>query len=310
MASRCYAFTLNNYDEAELVSLRLCLSSEKVRYAVFGHEVGETGTPHLQGYVAFKKPIRFQACKNLVGDRAHIEVAKASEHRNRQYCSKDGQVETFGKASESGKRNDLEAFKDSVKGGCLSIKHLREEHSEIVAKFPRFCSDYIRDNLPVPDVPCFPLFPWQQDLNQILIHEPDDRSVIFVVDQGGNKGKSWFAKYYCSLHENAFLMRPGKHADMAYQLPETLRVLFLDCTRKQLEYLPYTLLEELKDGYVSCTKYESCIKRYARLHVVVLMNQYPDKTSLSEDRYSAYKIEADNWTLVPYSDLPPPNVTP
>lgn len=81
-------------------------------------------------------------------------------------------------------------------------------------------------------------------------------------------------------------MRPGKHADMTYMLPPTLRVLFLDCTRKQVEYMPYTFLEELKDGYVSCTKYESCVKKYPKLHVVVLMNQDPDVTALSEDRYS------------------------
>jgi len=289
--SRSYAFTLNNYDEAELDSLRKSLSTEKVRYAIFGHEVGVSGTPHLQGYVSLKKPQSLVATKEMVGNRAHLEVAKASEHKNRQYCSKDGKVETFGTPSNSGKRNDLEAFKDSVKNGCFSMKRLREDHPEVVAKYPRFCNDYIRDSLPAPSLTNYPLFLWQQKLNDILLHEPNDREVIFIVDKTGNRGKSWFAQYYCSLHENAFLMRPGKHSDMAYQLPLILRVLFLDCTRKQLEYLPYTLLEELKDGYVSCGKYESCVKRYSAMHVVVLMNEYPDKTSLSRDRYSVYTID-------------------
>ena len=50
--------------------------------------------------------------------------------------------------------------------------------------------------------------------------------------------------------------------------------------------MPYTFMEELKDGYVSCSKYESCIKKYEKVHVVVLMNQEPDMSALSEDRYS------------------------
>lgn len=283
--SRRWCFTLNNYDEAELVSLRETLSKE-ARYAIFGKEKGESGTPHLQGYVSFSKTYRLKGVKKLVGERSHCEVAKGSEEDNFKYCSKDGDFEEFGARSSGGKRSDLESFKEAVKGGETNLKRLREEFSDVCAKYPRFVSEYIRDQIPDPEIPMHPLNDWQQELNQKLLHEPDDRQVIFVVDTQGNKGKSWFAKYYCKLHENAFLMRPGKHADMTYMLPPTLRVLFLDCTRKQVEYMPYTFMEELKDGYVSCTKYESCVKKYPKLHVVVLMNQEPDMTALSEDRYS------------------------
>lgn len=286
-SSRSFAFTLNNYDEAELVSLRESLSKkEKVRYAIFGYEKGESGTPHLQGFFTCVKPSSFPAAKALVGNRAHVEAAKASEARNRAYCSKEGKVEEFGARSSPGSRTDLDGFKKAVKGGLSDLKRLREDHSAVLAKYPRFCSEYIRDHVKSPELPCHSLHPWQQELNQKLLHEPDDRKVIFVVDEKGNNGKSWFAKYYCSLHDNAFLMRPGKHADMTYILPPTLRVLFLDCTRKQIEFMPYTFLEELKDGYVQCTKYESCIKVYSKMHVVVLMNQMPDEKALSADRYS------------------------
>jgi len=284
--SRSFAFTINNYDETILESLRESLSQEKVRYAIFGHEVGQNGTPHLQGYLSLKAPLAVQSAKrDYLVPTAHIEVAKASEHKNRKYCSKDGKVEEFGRPSQQGTRSDLVEFQEAVKAGNLNPKRLREEFPEVCAKYPRFVSEYIRDQIPEPEIPCHALNEWQQELNQKLIHEPDDRKVIFVVDQKGNKGKSWFAKYYCKLHDNAFLMRPGKHADMSYMLPPTLRVLFLDCTRKQVEYMPYTFMEELKDGYVSCTKYESCVKKYEKVHVVVLMNQEPDITALSEDRY-------------------------
>lgn len=287
MGSRNFAFTVNNYTDSVLDSLRQSLSKEGVRYAIFGYEVGQSGTPHLQGYLSLKKSTRVQAAKrDYLVATAHIEVAKASEQKNKAYCSKEGKTEEFGQSNEQGKRSDLVGFQETVKSGVFDLKRLREEFPEVCAKYPRFVTEYIRDQIPDPEIPMHPLRDWQQELNQRLLREPGDREVIFVVDHQGNKGKSWFAKYYCKLHRDAFLMRPGKHADMTYMLPSILRVLFLDCTRKQVEYMPYTFLEELKDGYVSSTKYESCVKKYPKLHVVVLMNQDPDPTALSEDRYS------------------------
>lgn len=288
--SKRWVFTLNNYDETELESIREGLSKE-ARYAIFGKEKGAEGTPHLQGYVSFGTAYRFNRVKKLVGNRAHIEKAKGSEDTNYDYCSKDGEFEEFGRRECRGQRTDLDDFKEAVKNGNLNPKKLREEFSDVCAKYPRFVAEYIRDNVEEPPLETHPLRDWQQDLYAKLTHEPNDREVIFVVDYDGNKGKSWFAKYYCSLHDNAFLMRPGKHADMAYQLPPVLRVLFLDCTRKQVEYMPYTFMEELKDGYVGSTKYESCVKKYGKMHVVVLMNQDPDFGSLSEDRYHVIKLE-------------------
>lgn len=291
MSGKVWCFTLNNYVETELVSLRESLSKEEVRYAVFGKEKGSEDTPHLQGYVSFRKVKRFNAVKRLVGERCHLERAKGNEEQNYNYCTKDGEYEEFGERSTIGKRSDLEEFKEAVKSGIRNLKRLREEFSDVCAKYPRFVSEYIRDNVPEPTLEMHPLRDWQQDLYKKLTHEPDDREVVFVVDYEGNKGKSWFAKYYCHLHDNAFMMRPGKHADMAYMLPPELRVLFLDCTRKQVEYMPYTFMEELKDGYVGSTKYESCIKKYPKLHVVVLMNQDPDFSALSDDRYHVIKLE-------------------
>lgn len=290
--NRFYCFTLNNYVEAELVSLRTSLSQEKVRYAVFGFEEGEEkGTPHLQGYVAFKKPQSLKACKAVVGDRSHLTVCKGNEDQNYEYCTKGGKYEEFGQRNrKAGKRTDLDAFKEAVLNGERDMKKLRLEHSEVVAKYPRFVNDLIRDLTPAPPLKTHPLRDWQQDLNRTLNREPDDRTVFFVVDLKGNNGKSWFAKYYCSNHDKAVILRPTKHADMAYALPNELRVVFLDCTRKQVEYIPYTFMEELKDGLVFSNKYESCVKRYSNVHVVVLMNQDPDMQALSQDRYEIIRL--------------------
>lgn len=92
MTSRNYTFTLNNYlPEDEIVVQSL----PKTKYIVYGREVGESGTPHLQGYVAFANVRSFDAIKKLL-PKAHWEVAKASAELNRKYCVKDGDIYEYG----------------------------------------------------------------------------------------------------------------------------------------------------------------------------------------------------------------------
>lgn len=292
MRSLHWVFTLNNYTDEELVALRKGLSEEKVRYAIFGKEVGESGTPHLQGYISFKKRNSLKGIKEVVGDRAHVDVAKGDEQQNYDYCSKeDPEPEQFGVRSKMRKRNDLDAFKESVKSGERDAKKLREDHTEVAARYPRFFDAYIKDHTPQPDIEYHPLRDWQQDLYNDLKAKPDKRTITFIVDSEGNRGKTWFAQYYCDLHSDATILEPGKKHDMTYALPDSLRVLFINCTREQCEYLSYSFLESCKDGWVFSPKYESRNKRYSAMHVVVLMNQSPDLEKLSRDRYKIIELK-------------------
>ena len=110
---------------------------------------------------------------------------------------------------------------------------------------------------------------------------------MFVVDVAGNKGKSWFTRYFTSRHENAMILQPGKKADMAHVVREDCKTFFMDCPRsKQGEYIQYDFLEELKNGYVFSPKYDSRVKIFKTPHVVVLMNERPDMHKLSADRYN------------------------
>lgn len=291
LKSTFWSWTLNNYVETELDALRDRLRSETVRYAIFSKEVGKAGTPHLQGYIAFKKQTTFKQCKEILHETAHVEISKKGPTANIKYCSKEGSPEEFGQLIGSGSRSDLESFKACVKEGVFDKKRIYEEHSDVTAKYPRFINDYLALNIPVPEVEPHPLRPWQQDLYQALILPPDKRTICFVVDPEGNRGKTWFAQYYCSIHpSNSFILEPGKKADMAYALPLICRVLFINCTREQNDFLNYSFLESCKDGYVFSPKYESCIKRYPPMHVIVLMNQMPDDKKLSPDRYHIIKL--------------------
>lgn len=285
-----WCFTVNNYTDEYQANLREFDDDPDIRYILFGREVGESGTPHLQGFISFVKRTRFSSVVELLPD-AHLEVTRKVQ-KSITYCKKDGDYEEYGEPPQGpGNRSDIAAFKDAVKEGLIDMKRVREDYSEFYSKFPRFCAEYVRDNLPIPPTPSHPLREWQQKLNHDLLLPPDDRTIIFVVDFVGNSGKSWFGRYFCNLHENAQILLPTKKADMAYALRHDIRVLFLDAPRsKQGEFIQYDFLEELKNGYVMSSKYESYMKTFSKMHVVVFMNERPDSTKLSQDRYDIREL--------------------
>lgn len=103
MTARTWVFTLNNYDSGDVQLFK----DLDVRRIVFGEEVGESGTPHLQGYVTFKRSYRLSALKKI-SKGAHWEVAKCEDFN---YCLKDKKY--FVKDNRSqGARSDLVEIKE------------------------------------------------------------------------------------------------------------------------------------------------------------------------------------------------------
>lgn len=151
MSAKNWTFTLNNYTNDEIASL--ASAGDPVAYIIYGKEVGESGTPHLQGFVSFLARRRLEQVKALIGQRAHVEVARIVPNAI-EYCKKDGDYTEHGSPpGGAGSRSDLDAFKEAVKSGIVSRKELRETHSEVFAKYARFCVEYLQDNEPQKDLP-------------------------------------------------------------------------------------------------------------------------------------------------------------
>jgi len=280
-----WAFTLNNYTDDDLS--RFSQPIPGTTYHVVGLEVGESGTPHLQGHVSMAVKKRLAFMRSLIPG-AHLTVAR-NLAASILYCKKGGDFRECGSApGGSGTRSDLDAFKEAVKAGISSLSVVREQFSDVYARYPKFCQEYIADKKTPQPVTAHPLRGWQESLYARLRGQRDGRSIVFVVDQVGNAGKSWFVDYYSSLHENTLCILPGKKADMVYAFSTCgfdPRVVFVDAPRsKQGEYIQYDFLEEIKNGRIFCTKYHSFMVRFAPPHVVVMMNSEPDRSKLSEDR--------------------------
>lgn len=296
-----WTLTLFDYTEDDKASWRNVVAAGKAVYCCFQEEVcAKTGRAHLQGYVVFQKRIRLAGVKKALGSRTiHAVRSNGTPSQNRAYCSKEessvqGSFEEVGQIPADparGKRSDFDAFKEAVEEGLRCKQEARRRFPELVAKYPRWCYDYLADQEDVC-VEEHEYRPWQADLQAFLSEDPDDRRVYFVVDKEGNKGKTWFAKDYVKKNSNAQYMEPGKKADMAYALRDDVRVLFLNVTRASAgdkgDYL-YSFIESVKDGMVFSPKYESRTKYLGKCHVVVMSNNEPNYELLSTDRY--YVIE-------------------
>lgn len=115
-----WCFTLNNYSDDEHSQLIGKLESECAYYIV-GKEVGDSGTPHLQGFFQLRRRRDFKHVRDFIGARAHLEPARGTAKQNRSYCSKGGSFAEGGTVPEEGRRcNNGASSRDTVAASFAS----------------------------------------------------------------------------------------------------------------------------------------------------------------------------------------------
>jgi len=98
LRSRGWCFTLNNPIDGDEEHI----FAAPARYVTFGREVGQHGTPHLQGYIHFDHPQRLQGVKAMLPRNPHLEPRNGTCDQAIAYCQKDGNyVERGERPSES-----------------------------------------------------------------------------------------------------------------------------------------------------------------------------------------------------------------
>lgn len=138
--SKYWCFTLNNYstDEEEAIKCINC------SYVIYGKEIGESGTPHLQGYIELSTRRRFGAVKRLFPIRTHLEVRRGTAQQAREYCLKDdvSAYECGTISRGQGARNDLEGLHEDLKNG-KSLKDIRDDHFANYLKYSKSIHQYV-----------------------------------------------------------------------------------------------------------------------------------------------------------------------
>lgn len=112
-----WCFTLNNYTKEEYGSVVLVFR-EKSKVYIIGDEVGESGTPHLQGYVEFKTKVRPMGLFSF--KRIHWEKCRGSRDENVAYCSKQNVLDSFGFPKPVKVLSNLYAWQKKIEDIALS----------------------------------------------------------------------------------------------------------------------------------------------------------------------------------------------
>lgn len=292
-----WCFTINNPTDDEKAALvsNAPPNGETFKYLVFGREVGESGTPHLQGFLILSTKLRLRNVKQLAGlHRAHLEVSRGTPKEASDYCKKDGDYDEFGELpSSQGTRTDFESLKEWIKAQdpAPTRSDLAENFPSLYGRYKQSCLEFVEMFGRRPNLVVGALRSWQQDLDDRLAREPDDRKIMFVVDPEGNKGKSWLTRYWFSTRDDIQRLSIGKRDDLAYAIDVTKKVFVFDIPRGSMELLQYNILEQLKDQLIFSPKYESSCKIIGhKVHVIVFCNEEPDRTKMTLDRYKILRI--------------------
>lgn len=131
-------FTLNNYTEDEY---QYILDLQIFKYLVVGREVGEQGTPHLQGYGTLKNRMLDNKLRRIL-ERCHIERRKGTHLQASDYCKKENNFIEIGEPPKQGERTDLEEVAKKIKEGA-SVTDIASEHTTTYIKYGRGIKDAI-----------------------------------------------------------------------------------------------------------------------------------------------------------------------
>jgi len=133
------------------------------------------------------------------------------------------------------------------------------------------------------------LYPWQSDVIDIILNEPDDRTIHWFWEPKGCRGKTTLCKYLAVKH-GAVVMNNCGSRDGSYILPDAPRVVVINLTRSNEDFINYGLMEAIKDGLIFSPKYESCMKIFNSPHLLVFSNSPPDRNKMSDDRWNVHKL--------------------
>lgn len=247
-----WQFTWNNYPENWEALLAPVF--EGCQW-IAGYEVGEQGTPHLQGYVEFPKktrPIGYKGAPKQIhwGDKDG-KCCKAPRADNVKYCLKDG----------------------NKAGGTLKVQRPNPEIEiygwqcevdEWLATEP--------DNRSIGWV-------WSskggRGKSSFVRHLVQKRDALVC------SGKAADMKYMITKYEEKNGIYP--------------ELIVFDVPRSSFKFLSYTGIEEIKNGIFASTKYECSMVQMPYPHVIVLCNFAPDMDDedMSSDRYKIWNVDPE-----------------
>jgi hypothetical protein len=303
--SKRYTFTINNWQQEDIDRFTLF---KDFHIAQAQAEVGEQNTTHIQGWFELKSPKRITWLKTNLHPTAHFEKMKGTLNQNMEYCTKEetkdvkhdiwwfpnreyvlSQVNpktTLSSMVDKYIKDPSSVLKDDKfilhKRAIEETAHLRKRQKKHVELKEEYINVILR--------------PWQQIL-EILLQKQTHRQVFWVYDIDGNTGKSWFKKYMYS-HHNWMALDAKTSIDHIGHLVEQSDPpgICFDIPRSDTA-VSWRSIENLKDGFISTTKYQGFAGPIGSKKILVFANHEPpirneqDKLNLSIDRWIVFYIK-------------------
>ena len=234
---RCWCFTVNNYTEKDEEGWAE-FAATKCSYLTYGREVGDSGTPHLQGYMEMTNRLTRRSTistwfrnKGLTLPHLEAKSPRSTVDNCVDYCHKDGDFYELGspkmKHVGQGKRTDIEVVRDAIVSGDIKSEWDLLNSVSSLAAF-KFGSVYL-NNMVLPASRDPPIVFW--------LHGPTgcgkSRASAEFVDKfaargwnywRANQGLAWFDGY--NRQEVAWFddfRFSGKQSDYAFLLNITDR---------------------------------------------------------------------------------------
>lgn len=323
------AFTVNNPTEEDIQGLSNI--QQRSRFICYAQEVGDNGTPHLQGYIEFVNQTTLRTIKGFL-PRAHIERATQSREVNIRYCKK-------GNISK-------EVYSSLVRRGMDPAEHPMYGNESYV----EWSSPHIQPELTEANVwSTYVEKPREMQLNFTGIQElveqhhkwadvlRDPRMQQHMASGGGLSyiKELWNTRSFRNIPKPSFyrwqrdlmdiLAEPPHHRRIHFFIDEVgntgkstmakylcsnfdaillsgkdsdishayegQRVIILDFPRTSRDHINWGIVEKLKNGHLFSGKYNSVMKLYDVPHVIVFANFFPPMDVFSRDRYDIHELK-------------------
>lgn len=246
-----WCFTYNNYTVEQMEQMEQRLKALASGY-IFEEEVGECGTPHLQGYYETKRKSRWTQLKLTF--KPHFEKARGSRADNIKYCSKD----------QGRRARYSENFKPPRPLKLLTENMLRSWQKGVI--------DIVNQE---PD---------DRSLFWIWSAHGNVGKTTFCKYLTAKHGAVPLAGKGADVRNGVvtYLNDKGTTPELiVVPIPRSFSA----------EYVSYEAMENCKDMYFYSGKYEGGAVCGNCPHVFVFSNFPPDTSKMSEDRWKVWQID-------------------
>lgn len=244
-------FTFNNYEESDVVHMRIKCGQLCKKY-VFQEEKGEEeGTMHLQGSIVLKTKARITELKKW-DERIHWEATKNAKAADKYCC------------------------KEETRAGRIFTHEKKKAFIRTWSKF-----DELEPRKEIMDI--ITEEPDKRTINWIWSEKGGigkTSTCAYIEHNYENvcivNGKGTDIKNQVITH---------------LQRGDDLDILIINVPRCNENHVSYAAMEEIKDGLIYSGKYEGGFANVEHPHVIVISNFHPELEKLSEDRWNIIELK-------------------